>query len=152
MFHKKVTTDKQENKENRRFTDNMRAGATVLGPQAKVTGNIGGNEDIHVYGNIKGNVELRASLVVCAGGKITGDVQAANVVIDGEIKGDVEAADKIELRDGAKVTGNLAAVAIAISEGAFFQGNVKMGASSKDDKPTSFKEKRGQESTESPSK
>ena len=156
MFSKKptppVVTTTTPQPENRRFTDNLGGQVTNIGNDITVRGDILGKDNVELSGKIEGNVNLESTLTVLKTGSVTGDVLAQNVVILGTVKGDVQAKHKIELRDACQVTGNLQAGTIAISEGAFFQGTVKMlGTSSKPADPLKFSEKRA-ETTPTPNR
>jgi cytoskeletal protein CcmA (bactofilin family) len=132
--------------EKRRFTDNLPNGMSNFGSAITLHGNLKGNENVELSGTIEGNVELEATLLVCKSGKIVGDVVVQNLIVDGEVHGDVVAKQKIELRDACRVHGNLQAAGIAIAEGAFFQGTVKMLGNSapKSNEPLTFSEKRAE--------
>jgi len=117
---------------------------SVLGADLTIQGDVKGKANVELSGTVEGSIDLSATLIVLKSGTITGDVQAHNVIVQGTIKGDVVAKEKIELRDACQVTGNLQAASIAIAEGAFFQGTVKMQGSStsKGAEATTFTEKR----------
>ncbi len=143
MFQKKTPQDDQITEEKRRFTDRLDDLSTNLGKGIVIKGDLHGKEGIELRGQIEGNLHLEATLVVHKGGKVVGDVKAADVVIEGSVEGDVYATQHIELRNAAEVRGNLEAASIAISEGAFFQGAVKMGRGKPDQsEPFRFSEKR----------
>ena len=57
---------------------------------------------------------------------VTGDVQAASVLIGGEVTGNITAPEKAELTASAKVLGDIATKVIVIDEHAVFQGKIDM--------------------------
>lgn len=129
MFGKKTpepTPTPTTEHEKRRFTDNLPNIMTTISSGVTLHGDLKGSENVELNGKIDGNVILEATLLVNKGGKVVGDVTAQNLIVDGEIQGDIVVKQKIELRDACRVTGNIQAGGIAIAEGAFFQGTVKM--------------------------
>lgn len=149
MFSKKpaatpATTATPTEQEKRRFTDNMSQAATSFGNGITLAGDLKGTENVELRGTVEGKVNLDATLLVCKGGTVQGDVIVKNIVVEGTVKGDIIAKEKIELRDACQVIGNLQAGSIAISEGAFFQGTVKMLGSTKKSEPVTYTEKRAE--------
>jgi cytoskeletal protein CcmA (bactofilin family) len=127
--------------EKRRFTDRMGMSTTNIGAALTLTGDLKGKENVQLMGTVEGRVDLDATLIVFKEGTVNGNVNVLSIIVEGTIKGDIIAKEKIELRDACKVTGNLQAGSIAISQGAFFQGTVKMGGAKKAE-PVTYSEKR----------
>jgi len=55
-----------------------------------------------------------------------GDIRARVILIDGKVDGDLYATESVNIRATAKVKGNVFAPRVAISDGAFFQGQIEM--------------------------
>ena len=123
---------------NRRFTDGTANDTTVIGQGIHIQGEITGSASIEVWGSLEGNAGTEGLFRVREGGKVVGEVAAAQVVVEGEIEGTIQAEQKIELRPTCKVHGNVAAKSVAIAEGAFFEGRISMSGGA----PKSFREKR----------
>ncbi len=98
--------------------------ASTLGRGSRVRGRISGRGDLHVEGQIEGDVAISGDLSVDEGGAITGDVAAASVVVDGAITGDVAATGAVAVRAGARVAGNLSGAEVSLDEGAAFSGRI----------------------------
>ena len=69
---------------------------------------------------------VTGNLILGAGSVVTGDVQAASVLIGGEVTGNISAPQKAELTASAKVLGDIATKVIVIDEHAVFQGKIDM--------------------------
>ena len=57
---------------------------------------------------------------------MTGDLVATDFVFEGEVRGNIKAEGRVELRAGSSVQGNVDAGSVAIAEGSFYKGKVKM--------------------------
>ena len=96
-----------------------------IGKSLLIKGELSGNEDLYIDGQIEGKIELQQnSLVVGPNAKIQAGVNAARIVVHGTLEGDLRAADRVELKKTGVVTGDIVAQRIAIEDGAYFKGKV----------------------------
>ena len=102
--------------------------ACVIGPKIKIVGELAGDEDVLVEGQIEGEIRITRDLRVGAGGVVKAKVAAQSIIVSGEIVGDCEASGRVELQSTGKLTGNIRAPKIVIAEGAMFRGNSDMSA------------------------
>jgi len=102
------------------------ASACVIGPKIKIIGELSGDEDVLVEGQIEGEIRITRDLRVGAGGVVKAKVSAQSIIVSGEILGDCEATGRVELQSTGKLTGNIRAPKIVIAEGAMFRGNSDM--------------------------
>ena len=86
--------------------------STLIGAGAELTGDFTLDGSARIDGKIGGNVTVTGNLILGAGSIVTGDVQAASVLIGGEVTGNITAPEKAEL--------------IVIDEHAVFQGKIDM--------------------------
>jgi cytoskeletal protein CcmA (bactofilin family) len=113
-----------------------RAGASttcVVGANTTIKGEILGDEDVLVEGQVEGQIRIGRELRVGPGGKVKASVSAASVVVSGEVVGDCEASGRVEIQASGRLTGNIRAPRIVIAEGAIFRGNSDMSGR-KDDR------------------
>ena len=99
---------------------------SLLSRNVVVEGEILGEENLHVDGNIKGRIDLRGNLFVGTSGVVEADVKANNVVIQGKIVGNVVADQQLEIQPSGKLIGDCTAASIDIREGAVFDGRSRM--------------------------
>ena len=85
-----------------------------------VEGNVMSEGDLQIEGRINGNVHC-ARLTVGAGGQITGDIKANEVIVRGKVKGTIRAA-RIMLLDSADVAGDVFYDKMSMEQGARFVG------------------------------
>ena len=100
--------------------------STLIGAGAELTGDFTLDGSARIDGKIGGNVTVTGNLILGAGSIVTGDVQAASVLIGGEETGNITAPEKAELTASAKVLGDIATKVIVIDEHAVFQGKIDM--------------------------
>ena len=98
----------------------------VIGPKTKIMGEISGDEDVLVEGQVEGEIRISRDLRVGAGGVVKAKVSAQSIIVSGEVVGDCEANGRVELQSTGKLTGNIRAPKIVIAEGAMFRGNSDM--------------------------
>lgn len=112
-------------KEPNSFGASGRGEPAVLGSGARIRGRVAGDGDLRVEGEIEGPVTLRGDLVVDERASVTGDVEAASVVVGGTLVGDVAAQGSVAVRAGARVQGTLRGEAVSIEEGASVSGRIE---------------------------
>jgi len=101
-------------------------GATTLGAGNRLEGTLSGAGDVLLEGELRGEARLEGNLVVAAGGKVIGDIEARTVRILGSVEGNVRGRERVELAASGSLAGDVAAPKVVISEGAFFKGKVEM--------------------------
>ncbi len=115
-------------KKHRRTLDKVGGVSTVIGAGSKFVGEISGEENIVIHGEIEGDCDLQGTVVVEEGAKWKGTVKASNVIIAGLVEGDVIVTQKLELASTAVIEGNLSGPVIAVAEGAVIKGGMRMSA------------------------
>jgi cytoskeletal protein CcmA (bactofilin family) len=102
---------------------------SYLGPGLLIQGEISGNEDLRLDSTVDGLVSIGGfRLTLGPGGHVNGDIVAREALIAGEVTGDVRVRDRIEIAKSASIEGDLSTAKIVIEEGAYFKGNLDIGA------------------------
>ena len=102
----------------------------VIGSSIQINGDLRGDEDLRIEGNVSGTVELKNSaLTIGKEGKVKAGVYAKSIAVDGETKGDLYATDRVSVHVNARVQGNIIAPKVSIEEGAHFKGSIEMDPS-----------------------
>jgi cytoskeletal protein CcmA (bactofilin family) len=78
-----------------------------------------------IDGQVVGDITATGTLILGEAAVITARVQAASVIIAGEVRGDITATERIARERSARVLGNLESSALAIEEGARFEGHFR---------------------------
>ena len=96
-----------------------------IGKSLKLKGEITGNEDLYIDGEVEGRIELKEhSLTVGLNGKVHADVSARSITILGHLQGNVKAGERTEIRKTGSFEGELLTAQIVIEDGAVFRGSV----------------------------
>ncbi len=105
------------------------SGSTIIGPSISIKGEITGEEDLTVQGQVEGAIELKKNNVTIGRtGRIKADVYGRSITIEGEVQGNLFGEDRIVLQQSGSVRGDMKAPAINLEEGAKFKGNIAMEA------------------------
>lgn len=106
------------------FAD-TRADVGHIGKSVVIRGELTGNEDLYLDGEIEGNINLRDhKLVIGPNGKIKATITARDVVVHGRVEGNLTASDRVELKRNCTLIGDVATQRIVIEDGAFFKGAI----------------------------
>lgn len=99
----------------------------VIGRSIQINGDLRGDEDLRIEGDVSGTVELKNSnLTIGKEGKVRADVYAKSITVDGTTEGDLYAAERVSVHLNARVRGNITAPKVGIEEGAKFKGSIEM--------------------------
>ncbi|MEW5806356.1 MAG: polymer-forming cytoskeletal protein [Acidobacteriota bacterium] len=98
-----------------------------IGQSIIIRGELSGNEDLTVDGNVEGKIDLKDHhLTIGGSGKVTAEIFAKSVTITGEVSGNVRADDRVEITNTGRVNGDIIAPRVSIADGAHFKGSVDM--------------------------
>jgi cytoskeletal protein CcmA (bactofilin family) len=104
-------------------------GSTVIGKSVVVRGELSGNEDLYMDGDLEGSIRLADSrLTIGPNARVVADLHVRDLVIFGKLTGNVRASGRIELRHSAVVSGDIFASRLSIEESAVVQGKVELTA------------------------
>jgi len=118
--------DQNSKSESPTFT-NTKIESTIIGPSISVKGELTGEEDLTIQGQVEGQIDLKKSRVTIARtGCIKADVYGKIITIEGEVRGNLFGEEMIVLRQSAVVRGNMTTPRINLEDGAKFKGNIDM--------------------------
>ena len=123
----------------RRMRDQSSGKATLINEGCKISGEITGNGDFIINGEVVGDCDVSGTVSLAGNGYWQGSIKADNVVVAGHIEGDITANGKVEITNTAKIAGTITAEAIAVAEGAVVEGVMRTTGNSE---PLEFIEKR----------
>ncbi len=109
-------------------TPSAASSATIIARGSHFEGVVRGSQDLRVEGEVSGEIECSAQVVVGSAGRVKAMIRARSIQVAGRVEGDLTADERIELAPSAAVIGNLLAPRILIKEGASLQGSVEMSA------------------------
>ncbi|MFO0416613.1 MAG: polymer-forming cytoskeletal protein [Pseudomonadota bacterium] len=103
-----------------------KAGATIIGQDAAIRGDLRSKGDLVISGTVEGEVSSESKLVIAQGGSVTGRITALEVVIEGRLVGDSSAQRSLSILASADVRGDVVTPVIMIEPGATFVGRCSM--------------------------
>lgn len=109
----------------------QRRRVTHIAPGTRVQGQLAGSTELLIEGEVDGEIQIDASVMIGTEGLVQGPVFAQVVRVGGRVVGNVTATERVEVAPSGTLEGDIAAPRVIIAEGAFFKGRVEM----KPDKP-----------------
>jgi cytoskeletal protein CcmA (bactofilin family) len=101
--------------------------AAVIGPSIHIDGDVRGEEDLLIEGEVSGTVQLKNnSLTIGPNGKVHADVYAHSIYVDGHLEGDCYGSERVNIRKSATVRGNITSPRVSLEDGAKFKGAIEM--------------------------
>ena len=101
------------------------SGAGLIAKGMTVRGDISGNTDIEVHGEVVGDSNVNANVLIAAGGVWRGKLTARSVTVAGQVIGGVRASGDVEIAASARIEGTVTGGAIAVQQGAIVDGELK---------------------------
>ena len=131
-----MTRDEQP-KEHSALAEGLRksnAGArdiAVIGPSIRIDGDLSGEEELLVEGEVKGTVTLKDNrLMIGTQGRVRANVYAHSIEVEGLVEGDLYGTERINVHKSAQVKGNIICPRVSVEDGARFKGTIDMDAES----------------------
>ena len=99
-----------------------------LGGSIQIKGDLTGNEDVMIDGDLDGNIYLKDhTLTIGENGHIKAEIEAKEVIVAGELLGNIAASDKVEVAATGSVRGDISAPRLILADGARLVGSIDMG-------------------------
>src|SRR6185295_6515785 len=121
------TEPRPESASSQRSTSSAPREKAVIGPSIHIDGDLRGEEDLLIEGEVSGTVQLRSnSLTIGAQGKVRADVYANSIYVEGLMEGDLYGTERVHIRKSAQVRGNVTSPRVSLEDGAKFKGSIEM--------------------------
>jgi cytoskeletal protein CcmA (bactofilin family) len=104
--------------------------ASVIGTDLSVTGNLLSKGEIHVEGQVQGDLTA-GRVVVGANAKITGGIVADEIEVHGTVHGSIRGM-RVTLKANSRVEGDVFHQMLAIEQGAYFEGKSRRSENPKE--------------------
>ncbi len=112
-------------------------GSTVIGKSVIIRGELSGNEDLYIDGDVEGTVTLPESrLTIGPNARVRADLSVRDVIVFGQLTGNIQATGRVDLRQSAVVKGDILAGRLSIEESAVLAGRVELKITSEVPKPS----------------
>ena len=93
----------------------------------KIEGQIQCNNDFRIDGELKGSLHCKGKVVIGPTGRIEGDINCQQAVIEGSFQGVLNVSEILHVREKANINGEVTAKKLTIQAGAVFNVSCKMG-------------------------
>lgn len=101
--------------------------AATIGPSIRIRGDLAGEEDLLVQGQVEGTITLEQNLVTIGKeGKVNATVNARVIIVEGQVDGDLNGEEQVTLKKSAGVRGNIVSPRVSLEDGARFKGSIDM--------------------------
>lgn len=101
---------------------------STIGEHTTVDGTFKSENSIRIRGSVQGEIESRRSILVDEEANVNAKVTAETVTVAGQVNGQIHCSGRVEIRPSGRVIGEINAGTLIMQEGAFFEGNLKMGS------------------------
>jgi cytoskeletal protein CcmA (bactofilin family) len=102
-------------------------GSTVIGKSVRIKGELSGNEDLYIDGDIEGTITLSDhTLTIGPNARARADIQVRDVIVFGNVTGNLYATGRVDLRHSAVVNGDIFGGRLSIEENAMVKGRVEL--------------------------
>ena len=92
-----------------------------------INGQVSGSEDLQIDGEVRGSVKLAGGRVVIGtDGRVTGDIDAREVIVRGELKGNVRASERVLAGPTGRWQGDSVSPRLVIEDGAQVSGKLEV--------------------------
>lgn len=109
----------------------------VIGASLVVKGDLSGDEDLIIQGQVEGKVFLKKnSVTVGKNGRVKADIYAKSVYVEGSVQGNLNGEEKIVIRQSGNVRGNASAPRVTLEDGARFKGSIDMDGKATEKQPS----------------
>jgi cytoskeletal protein CcmA (bactofilin family) len=116
-------------KKSHHSTDNRR-GASIIGADAKIKGDLQIKSNLDVYGEFSGSINSKNTISVEKTGIIEGEIVSKKLIVAGQFAGTAHC-DEIKILEYGKVSGQITYQILAIAEGGSFEGECRHKESAK---------------------
>lgn len=114
--------------------------SAVLGATIRVKGDISGEENLLIEGNVEGSVSLAShELTIGKTGKVHANITARTIRIDGEVNGDITGKEKVLVSSTSNIKGTIVTPKMTLEEGARFKGTIDIDPAHANSSGTAYK-------------
>ena len=83
--------------------------------------------NMRIEGAYQGVIECQGTLLIAETGQVKARIAAGNLTIAGQFQGEVQCDARFEILKSGRVSGTVSAKTTVVHEGAFFEGEIRMG-------------------------
>ncbi len=111
----------------RRAAERGPAKESLIAADVTIEGKIEGAGHVRIAGRFKGDVNVQGNVTIEQGAHVTGQVNAATVVVSGEVQGNIHATSRVELLESGVINGDVKAAVLTVAAGSRMRGQADFG-------------------------
>jgi len=100
---------------------------SLIAADVTIEGKIEGAGHVRIAGRFKGDVNVQGNVTIEQGAHVTGQVNAATVMVSGEVEGNITATARVELLETGVINGDLKAAVLTVAAGSRMRGTADFG-------------------------
>jgi cytoskeletal protein CcmA (bactofilin family) len=101
---------------------------TIVDRNSHFDGNFRSDTDLLIEGTFEGEIDCKGTVVVAEGANVSATIRARNAIVAGSANGDFNCDERLTIQATGELRGKAQAATLVVEEGAFFEGEFKMGA------------------------
>lgn len=103
------------------------SGSSVIGGSITLRGDISGEENLIVKGNIEGTLNFpNNDIQIDPEGRVKADLMAQKISVAGKVRGNLNGSERVIIQKSGEVEGNIVAPRVVLEDGCKFKGSVEM--------------------------
>lgn len=118
---------KKSNSESQTSNTSGSSAINTIVSGTHIEGTINAKSDLRIDGHVEGTINTSGRLIIGPTGKVQGDAQCQNAVVEGTFRGNLTVTEILDVRDSANVVGEIKTGKLLVQNGAVFSGNCDMG-------------------------
>ena len=100
---------------------------SLIAADVTIEGKIEGAGHVRIAGRFKGDVNVQGNVTIEQGAHVTGQVNAATIVVSGEVQGNINASARVELLETGMINGDVKAAVLTVAAGSRMRGQADFG-------------------------
>lgn len=105
--------------------------AYIFGKGLMIRGEVAGEGDVQVEGELEGKITLTGTVVIAEGARVQADVSAVEIIVAGFVRGNLSASGRVELSPTGHLVGDISTKALIVREGAAVNGSINVEPASR---------------------
>ncbi len=100
---------------------------SLIAADVTIEGKVEGAGHVRIEGRFKGDVNVEGNVTIEQGAHVTGQINAASVVVSGEVNGNINAGSQVDLRETGVINGDVTAGLLTVAAGSKLCGQADFG-------------------------
>jgi len=102
-------------------------GINSLATATKIVGDLTADHDIRIDGLLKGNLKCGGKVILGPKGKVIGEIECENAVIEGTVEGFIVVKDTLQVKETGSIQADIKCKKIVVHHGAIINGKCETG-------------------------